>query len=893
MSLYERVPVLSLDSDASPRTSAAHAPIDDLSPFQLIRWILWDPLALALHLTPVTSAVDQVAKQNQQRSFAHFLQKVLADGALRSYVVHFTLAFAFAVVCMAVLMGIGVASGLLLPPAAPLLTLFGTWITYYLFGFLLALAMMSIGLWINSVAFTTIWGFYFGVGLPMIFFQLFWLQTLNEQEPTGLLFTFGVTASLLFGSLLNHARSLLQRLDVTGEGLALSQYLPLVLLLLYGYFLAKMFLATNSATIAPWQIISALIVSLAVAVAAFIRLDDYLLARLRLPAAQKLFTMKSAQAVEDFARSIPRVSYWAPPQLTELLHHWLDVDESDSLTNAHKLWCHTNLHAMVIKCVQSSLADQQNNDRLIGRVLQIADPQYNWALEEFFGAEAALTLPFGLKQLRRLVASGAQQQREPNQQRKQLRHEYRLGSVRKLNYQESDAAWRAAMAGILYLQSKQAAKAATAFTRIPHSAFAKELALLSHTFAQLLQEENLALAKPPIVTPPPPPHRRPVSWQALQIFGRIHHGAWLHQRCNELERRAVLRAEIRDDFKKLHTLQVPQPEAVIVDHLKRCWRSELGDWFRSGQQPRAEEIESPFIFAKPLTGETAFVGRQPQLQQLEQCNNINNSRPVLLHGAAKVGKTSLLNRFAKVAEQTVTLIPVYSESVLRGSKIDQQLALASCQAIARAVTGQVPSAGELEEKLGNDPLHFLQSYLTRICTRTEERMFVLVLDNFIELLHPQQASGRGLMPSPAYVEQFLQMLHELLNSLQNFNVIFVTRKEPKNFLHQAPWQLDSRLDGIEPIAVDNLTPEETERLLQHPTADFLLRCATDAVVHVYRRTDGRPFLVQLLGSQLVQEYNQSVRAQQPIAPFFLAKDFAQIERRSEFVQQSNWYASLH
>lgn len=62
--------------------------------------------------------------------------------------------------------------------------------------------------------------------------------------------------------------------------------------------------------------------------------------------------------------------------------------------------------------------------------------------------------------------------------------------------------------------------------------------------------------------------------------------------------------------------------------------------------------------------------------------------------------------------------------------------------------------------------------------------------------------------------------------------------------------------SVKPRKVSFLTPPSVRRLLVQPTEDFTLDYEEAVIAEITRITNGQPFLVQLIGQNLVTRYNR-------------------------------------
>lgn len=96
--------------------------------------------------------------------------------------------------------------------------------------------------------------------------------------------------------------------------------------------------------------------------------------------------------------------------------------------------------------------------------------------------------------------------------------------------------------------------------------------------------------------------------------------------------------------------------------------------------------------------------------------------------------------------------------------------------------------------------------------------------------------------------------------------------------------------SIIPIAIGFLSRGATRQVLANPDEDFLLDYQPDALDRIYELTSGQPYLVQLVGFQLVRRYNDLVfEWGRPRDPLFSLEDVEAVITDPEFFRRGRYY----
>ncbi|NES85678.1 MAG: ATP-binding protein, partial [Moorea sp. SIO2B7] len=259
------------------------------------------------------------------------------------------------------------------------------------------------------------------------------------------------------------------------------------------------------------------------------------------------------------------------------------------------------------------------------------------------------------------------------------------------------------------------------------------------------------------------------------------------------------------------------------------------------------EIPQAYIAGNALSPEDAkerFKGRQDIFQAIETFS-LQESPPVfLLYGGRRTGKTSSLKYLPKKVDSS--LVPLLVD--LQGTVLSERMAsfaktfAIQIQTFAREnYRLSIPSPPS--ENLENDPFPTLLNWFTEIESIAPHKRFLLCLDEF-------------------------ERLSEIINATNN--------RTPLNFLrsvmqHHKRWILlfsgSHTVDELEPYWSDTLInaqslrmtylqKKEAQDLIRHPVSTFPDIYTDEAVERLLYWTNCQPYLVQLFGTVLVDEFNQ-------------------------------------
>lgn len=268
------------------------------------------------------------------------------------------------------------------------------------------------------------------------------------------------------------------------------------------------------------------------------------------------------------------------------------------------------------------------------------------------------------------------------------------------------------------------------------------------------------------------------------------------------------------------------------------------------QQKKSQgELLNPFQFGNPVrpSRENIFQGRRLLAERLYRLI-LDRDRPTLvLYGTRRAGKTSfLLNLFRFLPSD---LIPIYLDlqsSAITSSEAD------FCYGLTRAIHKDSKDQGvELPPPSSRDdfkenPYGTLEDWFKDALPKIEgNRRLLLNLDEF-EKLGSAIKSGR----------LSLSILDELRHLIQHYDQLAFMFSGVQTLDELGPnWS--NYFISVVPIEMGYLEPNEAEDLLRNPDPDFKMRYADGVVQEILRLTCCQPYLVQLIGSCLVNQANQN------------------------------------
>ena len=251
-------------------------------------------------------------------------------------------------------------------------------------------------------------------------------------------------------------------------------------------------------------------------------------------------------------------------------------------------------------------------------------------------------------------------------------------------------------------------------------------------------------------------------------------------------------------------------------------------------QPYQLAEKQYYIVGSPLSNDLLFIGRKQLLRDIRLLwREPANKEALLLIGLRRMGKSSLLQKIRRDGIND-KVIPLLID--LQGKATQHAFLQAVVEAMAAELTCQPPALDQ------TNPGPAFEQFLRSLIPRLTGRSFLLMIDeaNFFarrdygELPHLL----RSLMQAPDVPLLLLFCgTYELRQGARDYDSILYNTTRTKN--------------------VSYFNPTESAEVLTRPVRDFL-EYDPQALQLAFQLTHGHPLLLQALGDQLIQTFNDTV-----------------------------------
>jgi AAA+ ATPase superfamily predicted ATPase len=548
------------------------------------------------------------------------------------------------------------------------------------------------------------------------------------------------------------------------------------------------------------------------------------------------------------------------PNLDKRLQNWLQQDWEIALHNINELLAYTLQFIPVVQAVNKVL-DTTPSEQIIWCISGLAANPFDWKLVGF--ASASLR-----KQIQLQLVKGFLWFRYFNEP---------FSPPLTVNPRLNTPA-RAAAAGFWHLHEKEPVKATEAFAVVRSLLYGEEMYTLAQTLAAFHEaKEPISIAAVQLPTFPAEPLLRPVTWSTVTSLRRVVEDVQFFNRSvsRSAKSLALNRAlgELTNILNQANTL--PQAERGLIIDIAQTWKESLLQITGEvGEVAITKPVVNPYVVGDPVQG-NLFVGREDIIRQLEELWVMGHQlQSVVLYGHRRMGKTSILVNAANCLGSGIQLIYV---NLLRLGDTPQgvgEVLMAITDEISQAVKIPPPADADLL----NLPYRTFERYLKQVEAQLQGGL-IIALDEF-EKIEELIEAGRIPQDFMGYLRSLVQMSSKVAFAFAGLHTL-----EEMTADYFQPF-----FASIIPIHVGFQERAATRQILANPDDDFLLDYTPEALDEIYALTSGQPYLVQLLGFQLVRRYNDFVFEQgRSRNPVFTVEDVAAVINDSEFFKRGRYY----
>lgn len=547
-----------------------------------------------------------------------------------------------------------------------------------------------------------------------------------------------------------------------------------------------------------------------------------------------------------FILASPHSRYWFVPNVTIIpvpflayrLKKWLRQDWETGLDNANQLLANTLQFIPVISAINEVLAETPL-EQILSRVAKLAENPYDPRLVRFASEKLSIVAETGLFKLR------------------------------------LDTLARTTAAGFWYLHQKQPEKAVEAFAIVRSLPDGEELFALSQTLANYYRSGTLANFNDLQI--PASTSVRSATWTALASLDKVVKEARIvdrslsrHAKSSALNRALGELTKVVEESKN-----IPVVERDLILNITQNWlKALLRTASEIGENSITKPVRNPYIIGDPVYG-NLFVGREDIMSELEELWVLGYQlQSIVLFGHRRMGKTSILLNTANCLGSGIKLAYINLQGLGDIHQGVGEVLMAISDVISEIVNIPPPSDADLL----NLPYRTFKRYLKQIEANLEAGL-IIALDEF-EKIEELIEAGKIHKDFIGYLRELVKMSPKIAFAFAGLHTL---EEMTADYFH--PF-----FASVITIRVGFLEPGATHQILANPDEGFPLDYKPEALDLIYDLTAGQPYLVQLVGFQLVRHYNNLVfemgRSRDQI---FMVEDIEEVVKDPEFFKGGRYY----
>jgi hypothetical protein len=268
------------------------------------------------------------------------------------------------------------------------------------------------------------------------------------------------------------------------------------------------------------------------------------------------------------------------------------------------------------------------------------------------------------------------------------------------------------------------------------------------------------------------------------------------------------------------------------------------------QTQTTREIPNPFVFGNPVveTAYNVFTGRWDIVRQLEQSLLGTLQAPtLLLYGARRMGKTSILNQLPRLLGADFAPLVLDCQNPAATASLVSLLRYLSAVFSNGMRRRRVVVEPLSSTALAHEPFVVFDHWLDTVVFQMPVGMRVLLCLDEYESLQTTIDAGWG--------DAFLDALRHLLQHRPDIVLMFVGAT---TFEDLGPgWT--ARFLNARRMRISFLSWQEVIPLLTRPIPEFDVTYAPGTLEAIFAATNGQPFLTQAVAFELIQLLNEQQR----------------------------------
>ena len=294
-----------------------------------------------------------------------------------------------------------------------------------------------------------------------------------------------------------------------------------------------------------------------------------------------------------------------------------------------------------------------------------------------------------------------------------------------------------------------------------------------------------------------------------------------------------------------------------------------------------EPIYNPYVTGNPVTGKI-FVGREDIIRKIESLHKSKFPPSTVIYGHRRMGKSSILLNLQEKIDSETTVIN-FNMQVVGWVKNTGTLFYKLATRLYKSLEEENLKKLDLPIKkiFIDDPYDTFFLFLQEFNKYRNGQRFIIAIDEF-EIIE-RQIKNQILEPEILeYCRGLLQTYSWLIFAFAGLHTLEEMTRDY--------W--DPLFASVTPIPVSFLSHKAARRLITQPTEEFELYYDPEAIEEIINLTNGQPYLIQLICSNLVDLFNsENLTNDSKMSRCFSITDIDRILNDPQFNDNGDGYFS--
>ena len=257
-------------------------------------------------------------------------------------------------------------------------------------------------------------------------------------------------------------------------------------------------------------------------------------------------------------------------------------------------------------------------------------------------------------------------------------------------------------------------------------------------------------------------------------------------------------------------------------------------------------LSNPYVAGNPVLGEEKFIGRQDVLRDVERVLHNPHTNAIVFYGQRRIGKTSVLLNIEYALTVQGEYIPMYIDLQGKVASPLGEMLYQIAQKISVLTDIPIPKFRAFD----TEGTFFRETFVPAVAKMTHGKKLVLLFDEFDILDTPWQ---KDLKTS------FLPYLQDWMNYGKGVQFVFAFGRRPEELSAETL----ATFKALRSRRISFMNRDDSIGVIRQSEKQGSLGWEDEAVEWVWYWTQGHPFFIQLLCSEIWEICHDRVESEPP------------------------------